>query len=725
VGTEPNAGSGRTKRTIEQHPGHLTYGDTAVWARCSGAVPPPEGEQAVMTVTMSAPAGLGAWRAQLLDRVLWVMLLIGVVVAVPSVWLSLASGFPHIAVVDVLALAVVATLKFSTRLTYRVRTGGLLLTVFLLGSALLPVVGLVGYLYLGAVPVLGALLLGSRVAVGALVLYAIVVTVVGAVGQTRDWLLVAGVQWPVEWGVVTVNALFVSGILALSSTFLLRRLEGAEADAARLAVAVANAPDALVVADPSGRIVSMNRTAATLAERLTDGDGWDRLEDLAQTSEQREQLRGAVAQGVSISLGMHRRFGSGVVELAGQVTPIHQAEGQLHSIVAVFRDVTHERRTEAGLRRAEKLEALSVLASTTAHDFNNVLAQILAVAEGARSDPDPGRIGADLDAIVGASERARDLVEQLAAFGARAEQARSPVDVGRVVEDSLPLLRAALSSTGVRIEPQLDDGAFVAARASEIEQIVSNLVTNAAQATATTPDPVVSIQVVRPAGSPATAGPRLGSEPDAVVVRVSDNGRGIEAQHLERIFEPFFTTRGSSGGTGLGLASVRSIAASLGGRAEVASPPGRGATFVVTIPAAGEPPATDAAPDVTGQVLLVDDEPLLRDLAAQGLTRAGYEVVTAADGEQALELFTRAPDRFGLLVTDLNMPGVDGSQLIAEVRRLRPEQPVVVCSGQPDGAPTGVERVGWLAKPYTLTELRRTVEVAMGQRAASELGRPR
>jgi PAS domain S-box-containing protein len=681
-----------------------------------------------VTDAVAASAGLGAWRAQLLDRVLWVMLLAGAVVAVPSIWLALAAGYPHIAIVDVLALAVVTTLKFSPRLAYRVRAGGSLITAAVLGAALLPVVGLVGYLYLGAVPVLAALLLGGRVAGVALALNAVILTVAGAVGQVNDWVLVAGVEWPVEWGVVTANSLFVSGVLALSSAFLLRRLEGAEADAARLMVAVANAPDAMVVADASGRIVSMNRTATALADRLTGGSGWERLEDLAQTDEQRSQLQRAVVQGVPMGLGMHQQSESGVVELAGQVTPIHQAEGQLHSIVALFRDVTEQRRTEAELRRAEKLEALSVLASTTAHDFNNVLAQILAVAEAARSHTDPARIGADLEAIIGASDRARDLVKQLVAFGARSEQARSRVDVGRIVEESLPLLRAALSSTGVRVEVQVDGHVVVAARASEIEQILTNLVTNAAHAMIGRPDPVVAIEVVRSPASARAPGVGPGSPaPDQVVLSVRDNGSGIEPQNLERIFEPFFTTKSTSGGTGLGLASVRNITASLGGYAEASSTVGQGTTFRISIPAAPasrRPTTAGADEGGRGHILLVDDEPLLRDLAAQGLARSGFEVVTAADGEQALELFTRTPDRFSLLITDLTMPRVDGAHLIAEVRRLRPDQPIVVCSGQlDDAALPGVERVGQLTKPYTFTELLQVVELTTGRRPSPQVTR--
>lgn len=667
----------------------------------------------------SIPEGLDGWRAQLLDRVITAMLIVGTLLAIPSIWFAMVNAYWAIAIVDLLALLLLISIRRSSSIGHRARTLGFLMAVYAVGVALIPVVELVGAAYLFAVPILAALLLGRRAATLALLVNVAAVLISGLVGQGDASTILAGFRWPVEWAVAVTNVLVINGALTMSCDFLLQRLERSERASLRLRLAIADTPDAIIVADATGLVVVTNRAAAALFEGPANGHG-RHLHDLARTDDQRATLDAAVTQWAPAALTLHGADAG--VELEAHVTPAFGPDGNVHSVVAVLRDVTQQRRVEAELLRAEKLAAMSVGAGAAAHDFSNVLTQILSVADAARAHTDDDRLLEDFDAILGASERARDLVRQLVSPGDTAAERRKPIDMARVIATALPMLRSSLSHTGATIEVRLDP-AFVSARVSEVEQILTNLATNAAHATKDEPDPRITVEVTSIRGAVQPSGPTAHRPSGQVELTVSDNGCGIPQSDLARIFEPLFTTKAADGGTGLGLSSVRRIVEVLGGELEVTSELGAGTRIRVMLPAAASPgpsePRSDAA--TRRRILLVEDEPLIRELATKGLERWGCAVETAGDGELALQTYRERPDDFDLIITDLALPGLDGEALIEAVLGIRSSQPVLVCSGRAaDHGRHQPHPAAWLSKPYSLGELQRAVEDALGRVGSSD-----
>lgn len=702
---------------------------------------------------------VAVWRAQITTMILRVLVFAGALVGVPSIIYALTTGQVAIAVADILALILVIGLLLRPQLGTRVRATGVVAIAYLLGLVLLSSIGLVSHVYLLAVPVLAAVLLGFRAAIIALVVNGVTLLVAGLLGVGDGSLQLPGISGFVEWSVIGLNLLFVSGVLAVSSAVLLRRLEGsledeqraaatlehqrqelqasneelghqidqrerAEAAATRLAAAVTRARDVIVVSDVDGRVTDANEAAQELRRQLGLTAPWSTLEELGGDDRQCADLRTALLAGEPTAVSLAYEVDRDTLEFDARITPVIDGD-ELRGHVAVLRDVTRERRAEARLRRAETLEALRVLASSTAHDLNNALGSILAVAESALGHAREGPVRDDLTAIVGACDRARDVVGQLGTFGERTELGRTAVRVVTVVETALPLLRASASHLGARIQVELEGDGHVVARSSELEQILTNLVTNAAQASSGQQDAVIRVTVSDRSAPP----PAVGVDMPGPVVRLSvaDEGPGIDPATRERIFEPFFTTKGSTGGTGLGLASVQGIVASLGGWVDVQTAAGRGTTFDVWLPQAApaaqpDGPGHTAAAPPAGHLLLVDDEDLLRGLVAQTLTRAGYEVTTASTGDEAVARFRADPDRFALLITDEVMPGLGGRELVRQVRVVRPDLPVLRCSGRADDAAgPGVEGPSdFLAKPYTLADLLGKVEALLDEGTAAQ-----
>jgi len=394
--------------------------------------------------------------------------------------------------------------------------------------------------------------------------------------------------------------------------------------------------------------------------------------------------------------------------------------------VELEREIAERRRTEESLRRTEeqfrqsqKLEAIGRLAGGVAHDFNNLLSVILVYCEIVLDEIETTHPShSAVTEIRRAGERAADLTRQLLAFSRQQVLETRVLELDSVVSGVEAMLRRLL---GEDIEMRIVRGpglGQVRADPGQIEQVLMNLVVNARDAMPNGGTLTIETKNVH---LDAEHAEQLGAQPGPhVVLVVSDTGIGMDAATRSRIFEPFFTTKERGKGTGLGLSTAFGIVKQSGGSIWAYSEPGKGATFRVYLPRVDEVPtsvdaaaATSRASAPTETILLVEDEHQLRALAARILERAGYRVLTAGAGEEALEVCTGHSGRIHLLLTDLVMPGMNGRQLAERAATLRPDMRVLYMSGYTDDVIVRHGVVGqsaaFLQKPITTTALNEKV----------------
>ena len=383
--------------------------------------------------------------------------------------------------------------------------------------------------------------------------------------------------------------------------------------------------------------------------------------------------------------------------------------------IATLRDVSRRRELEQQLQQAQKMEAIGALSSGIAHDFNNILSIVLGYAGLERMRPGlDGDSRENLDMVMQAGQRARDLVRQILSFSRRSEPVRAPLDAATMVAEVAKLMRSTLPATiAIEVASLPPRQALVLADASQIHQVLMNLCTNAAQAMAAAGG-VLELaleRVVLEAG-------------DFLRIVVRDSGPVMDAETRERVLEPFFTTKAEGHGTGLGLAVVQGIVEDHGGHIALDSEPGRGSAFEVVLPAwqgeVAEPLATAALPPGQGRILLVDDEVAVVGMSGKLLQRLGYDVVGQTSSLEALEVFRADPRGFDLVITDQTMPGLTGEALVGEIKALRSDVPIIICSGlgqrlSPE-AMRGHGIAGSLAKPALADEFARAVQEALAWR---------
>jgi PAS domain S-box-containing protein len=425
-------------------------------------------------------------------------------------------------------------------------------------------------------------------------------------------------------------------------------------------------------------------------------DEWVSLvhpEDLPQTMAiLQEHLEGRTPQYVS-QYRMLCKDGSWKWTRARGLVVARDAAGQPLRMVGTSSDLTQVKHAEAAraayeqrLRESQKLEAIGTLAGGVAHDFNNVLAAILGNVALARNKVAGGNSPLfELEQLERAALRARELVQQILAFSRRQPQRLVNQALAPVVLESMRLLRATLPAI-IALDVELPaEPLHAMADATQVQQVLMNLCTNAWHALAGGGGRIGVALSAFDAGEDAPAGLPAGRY---VRLSVVDNGRGMDAEARDRIFEPFFTTKPVGLGTGLGLAVVHGIVSAHGGVIAVDSEPGQGSRFDVYL-ARVEPDAAAAidavaAPAPHGQgasALYIDDDDIMLVMVSQLLESAGYRVQAHHDGRAALAAFASAPEAVDVVVSDYNMPGMSGLDVAREVRRLRPDLPVVISSG--------------------------------------------
>jgi two-component system, cell cycle sensor histidine kinase and response regulator CckA len=506
------------------------------------------------------------------------------------------------------------------------------------------------------------------------------------------------------------------------------------------------APLGVVVWDRKHRIRVWNPAA----ERIF---GWTAEElqgqsipytDEAMRQQLKTMIEGAFQGEVidDIELARHDKEGR-KLELVGALSPVRRSDGSITEVIEIVADVTERRQAERRQRQWEqqmqelqKLESLSALAGGVAHDFNNLLMIISGNADLGLMD---ARLSDDLrellQEIKDASTRAATLSNQMRAYSGRGHAAVEPLNLNDVIGAMEPLLRAL---AGHRITLDLDLAENLPelhADRTQMDQLAVNLVTNAAEAVAGQGGRIVVRTAREDWSRPTPPDHATGEELPAgsyVVLEVSDTGCGISDQEVRRVFEPFFSTKFI--GRGLGLAAVQGIVRGHQGGVFVRSQSGEGTAFRVLLPlpaSAGRPglqqPGAEASWRGRGRILLADDEQAVRMVAQRLLERLGFEVQSVADGHEALQAFQVDPSAIQCLMLDWSMPGMQGPETLDRFRHVRPDLPIILCSGYGEARAKdflqGKQRTAFLEKPFELHVLTDVLKKLLGQETPAASGR--
>jgi signal transduction histidine kinase/CheY-like chemotaxis protein len=381
--------------------------------------------------------------------------------------------------------------------------------------------------------------------------------------------------------------------------------------------------------------------------------------------------------------------------------------------------------SERQLQQVMKLQAIGTLAGGIAHDFNNILFPIVGYTELTMDDiPADSQARQNLEEILKATNRAKELVQQILTFSRQGGQERKPLQVQFLIKEALKLLRATIPST-IDIECNIDENCgHIMGDPTQIHQVVMNLCTNAyhaMQETGGTLEVALKEVDISYAKSVERVGMKVGRH---LELTVKDSGHGMGAEVQERIFEPYYTTKELGKGTGLGLSVIHGIIKNHGGDISVSSQPDKGSTFTVYLPviddvdvAIEKPVQTTTTTRGNEHILLVDDEKQIIAIEQQILERLGYTVTPKTDSQEALEEFAALPEKFDLVITDMTMPKITGDQLARKLMDIKPNLPVILCTGfnetinEEKALAMGIDK--FVMKPIVKDDLARAIRTVL------------
>ncbi|VAX20003.1 diguanylate cyclase/phosphodiesterase (GGDEF & EAL domains) with PAS/PAC sensor(s) [hydrothermal vent metagenome] len=461
----------------------------------------------------------------------------------------------------------------------------------------------------------------------------------------------------------------------------------AEYELSRLAIAIDQAAETVTITDTEGAIQYVNpafEQTTGYAKQEAIGKNPKMLKSGKHDESFYKNLWDTVTSGeVWHGRIVNKKKNGELYEEESTISPIKDETGAITGYVAVKRDVTKEVFLEKELRETQKLNAIGTLAGGIAHDLNNILMPILGYSTMAKDiAAKDSETEECLNEIISAGHRAKELVKQILTFSRRGEQDFQSLEIYLIVKEALKLMKATIPAT-IKIVENIDTkSSYIMGDATQIHQVVVNLCTNAAYAMKKNGG-VLTVTLQRKRFE--------SSLQDFVKLSVSDTGGGMEPATLERIFEPFFTTKPQGEGTGLGLSVIHGIVESHGGHIDVESQPGEGTTLHVLLPLIEQLPGGKSVEQekhkktkVKGKALVVDDQVDVVKTIGKILNFLGYKTTIMTDSEEALKHFTKNPDVYDFVITDMTMPKMTGDKLAREMMKLREDIPVILMTGYSD-----------------------------------------
>ena len=493
-----------------------------------------------------------------------------------------------------------------------------------------------------------------------------------------------------------------------------------------------NSPMTMLLIDPaSGDIVDANLAAVRFY-------GWSREELIAKKIDEiniltpeeiQEEMRAAAKENRNHFLFKHQRSDGTICDVEVYSGPIEVgSRSLLHSMVY---DITQrikmmeeKEKLQKQLIQGQKMEAIGQLAGGIAHDFNNILSAVIGYTELTLDDVERGSIiERNLQEVYTAGKRAKDLIRQILAFARQSEEETRPIQVDAIAEEVLKFIRSSIPAT-IEIRKNMESDSLIMGNATQVHQVLMNLCTNAAHAMEDEGGILeVSLKDVTINGSIGVQD--LGLKPgNYIEIKVSDTGTGISPDILDSIFNPYFTTKGPGEGTGMGLSVVHGIIDNYGGNISVDSTLGKGTVFTIHLPVTlkqekHRPYQSEDLPAGTERILFVDDELTIAEMGSQTLESLGYSVTARTSSLEALELVRSKPSEFDLIITDMTMPNMTGDKLAVELMKIRPDIPVILCTGyskkisEKSAIDIGIK--AFVYKPVVKADLAKTVRKVLNE----------